>query len=49
MDDKVEFESLSIDVSYSEIKKIILEVRAMDLVYYTDTMAVRLEELKLKG
>jgi len=49
MDNRVEFESLSIDVSYSEIKKIILEVREMDLVYYTDKMAVRLEELKLRG
>ena len=48
MENRVEFDSLSIDVLYSEIKKIILEVREMDLVYYTDTMAVRLEELKLK-
>lgn len=49
MDDFATIESLSIDLTYSEIKKIILDVKEMNLVYYTDTMAVRLKELKIKG
>jgi len=49
MDKYATIESLSIDLTYSEIKSVILEVREMDLVVFTDTVAERLKELKFEG
>lgn len=49
MDNYSHIDKLSIDLRYSDIKGVILEVREMDLIYFTDTMSQKLKELKLKG
>lgn len=49
MDNFSYIEDLSIDLTYSEIKGVILEVREMNLVYFTDSMSQRLKDLKIKG
>ena len=49
MDNYSYIDNLSIDLKYTEIKDVILEVREMDLIYFTDTMSQKLNKLKLKG
>jgi hypothetical protein len=49
MDNYSHIDDLSIDLRYSEIKGVVLEVREMKHIFFTDTMTQRLKELKLKG